>query len=127
MDVSAVQPLRWEDGALLVLDQRLLPGEEVYLRLVEEDAVADAIRGMAVRGAPAIGVAAAFGIALGVHRSASEGEALRADFERIATLLRGTRPTAVNLFWAIGRMARRFEREQPRGGAALREALLDEA
>ena len=127
MELSAVQPLRWEDGALLLLDQRLLPQEEVYLRLADETAVAAAIRDMAVRGAPAIGVAAAFGIALGVRRSASEGEALRAGFDRIAALMRSTRPTAVNLFWAIDRMARRFEREAPRGGGAVRQGLLEEA
>ena len=127
MDVSAVQPLRWEGGALLLLDQRLLPHEEVYLRLEDEEAVASAIRDMAVRGAPAIGVAAAFGIALGARRSAADGDALRRDFERTATLMRGTRPTAVNLFWAVDRMARRFDREAPRGGPAVREALLEEA
>ena len=127
MELSAVEPLRWEDGALMLLDQRLLPHEEVYLRLADEEAVASAIRDMAVRGAPAIGVAAAFGIALGVRRSADEGDALRGDFARMATLMRGTRPTAVNLFWAVDRMARRFDLEAPRGGRAVREALLEEA
>jgi methylthioribose-1-phosphate isomerase len=127
MELSAVQPLRWEDGALLLLDQRLLPQDEVYLRLADEEGVASAIRDMAVRGAPAIGVAAAFGIALGLRRSPSEGEALRADFDRIAALMRSTRPTAVNLFWAVDRMARRFEREAPRGGREVRDALLEEA
>jgi methylthioribose-1-phosphate isomerase len=127
MELSAVQPLRWEDGTLLLLDQRRLPHEEVYLRLQDEESVAAAIRDMAVRGAPAIGVAAAFGIALGVRRSSAEGDALRVDFERIAALLRSTRPTAVNLFWAVDRMARRFQREAARGGAALRHALIEEA
>ncbi len=127
MEPSAVQPLKWDGEALLLLDQRLLPQEEVYLRLHDEEAVAAAIRDMAVRGAPAIGVAAALGMALGVRRSKAEGAALRADFERICTLMRGTRPTAVNLFWAIGRMARRFEREQAQAPGALRAALLEEA
>jgi methylthioribose-1-phosphate isomerase len=124
---SAVQPLEWAEGALLVLDQRLLPQEEVYLRLGDEEGVAAAIRDMAVRGAPAIGVAAAFGIVLGLRRSAAQGPALRAELERVSALMRATRPTAVNLFWAISRMARRFDQEEGRGGAAVRQALLDEA
>jgi methylthioribose-1-phosphate isomerase len=86
--------------------------------------VADAIRDMAIRGAPAIGVAAAFGVALGVRASAARGEALRAELERITSTLAATRPTAVNLFWALARMRRRFDREEePR----VREALLEEA
>jgi methylthioribose-1-phosphate isomerase len=127
VEISAVRPLKWEQGALLLLDQRRLPQDEVYLRLVDEEGVAAAIRDMAVRGAPAIGVAAAFGIALGIRRSAAEGPALRSELQRICSLLGETRPTAVNLFWAIGRMADRFDREEPRGGAAVREALLEEA
>jgi methylthioribose-1-phosphate isomerase len=119
--------LKWEQDGLLVLDQRLLPLEEVYLRPADEHAVAAAIRDMAVRGAPAIGVAAAFGIALGVRRSTLDGPALRADFERICALLRGTRPTAVNLFWAISRMTRRFESDEARGAGAVRAGLLEEA
>jgi methylthioribose-1-phosphate isomerase len=127
VEISAVRPLKWEQGALLLLDQRRLPQDEVYLRLVDEEGVAAAIRDMAVRGAPAIGVAAAFGIALGIRRSAAEGPALRSELQRISSLLGETRPTAVNLFWAIGRMADRFDREEARGGAAVREALLQEA
>jgi methylthioribose-1-phosphate isomerase len=124
---TSVRPLRWEEGALLLLDQRLLPQSESYLRLTDGEGVAAAIRDMAVRGAPAIGVAAAFGIALGVRRSPAHGPALRAEFERICTLMRGTRPTAVNLFWAIDRMARRFARDEGQGGTAVREGLLAEA
>jgi len=69
-----------------------------------------------VRGAPAIGVSAAFGIALGARRSPAEGPALRRDFEEVCEQMRVTRPTAVNLFWAIERMRRRFAREEPRAG-----------
>jgi methylthioribose-1-phosphate isomerase len=127
VEISAVRPLKWEQGVLLLLDQRRLPQDEVYLRLVDEEGVAAAIRDMAVRGAPAIGVAAAFGIALGMRRSAAEGPALRSELQRMSSLLGETRPTAVNLFWAIGRMADRFDREERRGGAAVREALLEEA
>jgi methylthioribose-1-phosphate isomerase len=86
-------PLRWDDGALLVLDQRLLPGEERWVRCETPAQVAECIRTLAVRGAPAIGLAAAYGMAL-----ADEGEAAAA-----ASLLRSTRPTAVNLGWALDR------------------------
>ncbi len=88
--------MRWRGDHLELLDQRLLPGEERYLSLASVEEVARAIEDMAVRGAPAIGCAAAFGIAL----AAGEGSALEAAFDRLAS----TRPTAVNLFWALGRM-----------------------
>jgi methylthioribose-1-phosphate isomerase len=122
-----IPTVAWEDGAVVMIDQRRLPGEEVYLRCRDHAEVARAIRDMAVRGAPAIGVAAALGIALGVRNSPAEGEALRAAFERICQEMAATRPTAVNLFWAIERMRRRFAADQARGGRALREALLEEA
>jgi methylthioribose-1-phosphate isomerase len=82
---------------------------------------------MAVRGAPAIGVTAAFGIALGVRRARTPGDGLGGDMERVSTLMRGTRPTAVNLFWAVDRMERRYAREAPAGAEAVRAGLLDEA
>ena len=85
-------PLRWDDGALLVLDQRRLPAEETWVRCGGPEDVAECIRSMAVRGAPAIGIAAAYGIALADDR------------EEAAAELRGTRPTAVNLGWAIDRV-----------------------
>jgi methylthioribose-1-phosphate isomerase len=85
-----IAPLRWEDGALLVLDQRQLPAEEKWLRCKTPEQVADCIRTLAVRGAPAIGLAASYGIAL----AGPDGKAA-------AALLRDTRPTAVNLAWAI--------------------------
>jgi methylthioribose-1-phosphate isomerase len=122
-----IPTVAWEDGAVVMIDQRRLPGEEVYLRCRDHAEVAGAIRDMAVRGAPAIGVAAALGVALGVRNSTAEGDALRAEFDRICQEMAATRPTAVNLFWAIERMRRRFEAEQPRGGRALRDALLEEA
>jgi methylthioribose-1-phosphate isomerase len=89
------RPLRFEDEALLVLDQRALPGRETWIRCHSAAEVADCIREMAVRGAPAIGVAAAYAMALAELR----GE----DLERTGTLLRATRPTAVNLAWAVER------------------------
>ena len=119
--------VEWEDDAVVMIDQRRLPAEEVYLRCQDHRAVAAAIRDMAIRGAPAIGVAAAFGIALGVRKAASEGPALRREFESICEDLRVTRPTAVNLFWAIERMRRAFGAHEGAGGAKLRDALLAEA
>jgi methylthioribose-1-phosphate isomerase len=105
-----VEPLRFEDGALLVLDQRALPGEERWVRCERPEQVADCIRTLAVRGAPAIGIAAAYGMALAGD---DRGEA--------AELLRSARPTAVNLGWAVEQSlasddpldcARRLHREQ---------------
>src|SRR2546429_9977484 len=88
-------PFRWEDGALMVLDQRRLPGEEVWVRCETAADVAGCIRTLAVRGAPAIGLAAAYGMAV----AARGGE----DLDGAAKLLRGARPTAVNLAWAVDR------------------------
>ena len=97
-------PLRFEDGVLHVLDQRRLPAEEVWLHCDRPEQVADAIRSMAVRGAPAIGLAAAYGLALAARGDASE---LEAAYE----LLAATRPTAVNLRWALERAREAYERE----------------
>ncbi len=88
-EAVTVEPLRFEDGALLVLDQRALPAEERWIRCERPEQVADCIRTLAVRGAPAIGIAAAYGLALAEDRAAA------------AELLRSTRPTAVNLAWAL--------------------------
>jgi methylthioribose-1-phosphate isomerase len=93
-------PLRWRGGALEMLDQTLLPAEEVWLTCERPEQVADAIRRLAVRGAPAIGVAAAYGLALAVRGAATAGESRRR-LEAAATLLGATRPTAVNLRWAL--------------------------
>jgi methylthioribose-1-phosphate isomerase len=125
--VGELRTVDWEDDAVVMIDQRRLPAEETYLRCRDHREVAAAIRDMAVRGAPAIGVAAAFGVALGVRRSRSEGPALRAEFDAICEDLRVTRPTAVNLFWAIERMRRAFDAAEARGREALGDALLAEA
>jgi methylthioribose-1-phosphate isomerase len=122
-----VPTVEWEEDAVVMIDQRRLPGEQVFLRCRDHLEVAEAIRGMAIRGAPAIGVAAALGLARGVRISSAEGPALQAEFERMCADLAGTRPTAVNLFWAIDRMRRRFAASAPAGGASLRDALLREA
>jgi methylthioribose-1-phosphate isomerase len=98
--------LSWEGDTLLLLDQRVLPVMESTFRCADATAVADAIRTMVVRGAPAIGVAAAFGLVLAVLGARKRKRPWRKAFEEAATELAGTRPTAVNLFWAIGRMRR---------------------
>jgi methylthioribose-1-phosphate isomerase len=126
-EVGVVPTVAWEDGAVVLVDQRLLPREEAYLRCRTHHEVAAAIRDMAVRGAPAIGVTAALGLALGSRTTTSEGAALRAEWDDMCATLAATRPTAVNLFWAIERMRRRFDSLATHGGRALRDALLDEA
>ncbi len=93
-----------------MIDQTLLPSEEVYRTYSSYQEVAEAIRSMVIRGAPAIGVAAAMGVALGIKNSSAQTvEALRSDFEVIADTISKTRPTAVNLFWAVNRMRATFE------------------
>jgi methylthioribose-1-phosphate isomerase len=115
----------WEDDAVVMIDQRRLPGEQVFLRCRDHRDVAEAIRGMAIRGAPAIGVAAAMGLALGVRLSRAEGEALRGEFDAMCGDLAATRPTAVNLFWAIDRMRGRFA--ESASSSTLRDDLRREA
>jgi methylthioribose-1-phosphate isomerase len=99
--------IEWQSDAVVMVDQRKLPGQEIYLRCRTAPEVARAIKTMVIRGAPAIGVAAAMGIALGMQRSKVQGTRQYAvEFNRICDLMAGTRPTAVNLFWAIDRMKR---------------------
>jgi methylthioribose-1-phosphate isomerase len=98
-----------EGDAVVMIDQRKLPAEEVYLRCKTAAEVARAIRTMVIRGAPAIGVAAAMGIAIGMRHSKATGtQKFAAEFHKICDLMAATRPTAVNLFWAIDRMKRTF-------------------
>jgi methylthioribose-1-phosphate isomerase len=101
---GSLRTLSWEGDALLLLDQRVLPVVESMCRCTDPNGVADAIRTMVVRGAPAIGVAAAFGLVLSVQAARKKKRPWRNAFVDAAALLAGTRPTAVNLFWAIGRM-----------------------
>jgi methylthioribose-1-phosphate isomerase len=103
------QPIEWTDRGVVMLDQRRLPGEEIHHTYTDYREVARAIREMVIRGAPAIGVAAAMGAALGVlHSPAKSIEDLRAEFTEICDVLAKTRPTAVDLFWALERMKTRF-------------------
>jgi methylthioribose-1-phosphate isomerase len=99
----------WQGDVIVMVDQRKLPAEEVYVRCRTAQEVARAIRTMVIRGAPAIGVSAAMGIALGMRRSSARGtRQFAVDFQKICDMMAATRPTAVNLFWAIDRMKRAF-------------------
>ena len=103
------QPIEWTDKCVVMLDQRRLPSNEVHHTYTDYREVARAIREMVIRGAPAIGVAAAMGAALGVLRSPAKSiQELRPEFAEICGLLAKTRPTAVDLFWALDRMKTRF-------------------
>ncbi len=119
-----VKTIEWRNGRVVMLDQRLLPMREVYRVYSDHREVARAIKDMVVRGAPAIGVAAAMGIALGAR--SLRGDSAR-EFDRLCKSFAATRPTAVNLFWAIQRMRRVFARYQHRSPDALRTVLEREA
>jgi methylthioribose-1-phosphate isomerase len=124
----SIRPILFENGILKMIDQRLLPTEELWLEYTEYRGVAEAIRSMVVRGAPAIGVAAAFGAAFGARDVAADDfETFWPTFEAVCAHLAATRPTAVNLFWALDRMKAyaRANRNLPLDELKLR--LLDEA
>jgi methylthioribose-1-phosphate isomerase len=126
-DYASVRTVYWEDGQVCMIDQRLLPQQFTIARYQRYEDVAEAIHAMVVRGAPAIGASAAFGLALAAQQSqAHDLEGLRADLERAAALLAASRPTAVNLFWAIQRM-QALARQPHADAPALRAALLAEA
>src|SRR6201993_1862492 len=104
-----------------MIDQRKLPTQEIYVRCRTAQEVARAIKTMVIRGAPAIGVAAAMGIALGMRNSRATGtKQFTTEFQRICALMAATRPTAVNLFWAIDRIKRTFA-DAAQGGASVEE------
>jgi len=123
-------PVKWSDEGVLMLDQRLLPTEEKWLTLKTYTDVADGIRDMVVRGAPAIGVSAAYGIALGARNFVGMD---MTDFEDeiayMSEVLAKTRPTAVNLFWAIDRMNRTFQKAKAEGKTVseIKQILLEDA
>ena len=118
-----VETIQWTPAGVVMIDQRVLPIEERYVTCHTCQEVAEAIRSMVIRGAPAIGVAAAMGIALG----AAQASDLDAQFPAICDTLAATRPTAVNLFWAIGRMKKLYASLRGRPLAEIREGLIDEA
>jgi methylthioribose-1-phosphate isomerase len=110
--------IEWTDDVVVMIDQRKLPASEVYVSCRTAQEVAKAIRTMVIRGAPAIGVAAAMGIALGSCRSRATGtKQFATEFQKLCDLMAATRPTAVNLFWAIDRMKRTFADVAQRGAS----------
>lgn len=120
--------VEWRDNAVVMIDQTLLPEKEVYRTYRDYKGVAKGIRDMIVRGAPAIGVAAAMGVALGSLRVRSRDRAgFMKEFEPICALLASTRPTAVNLFWAIERMRSVVDANPSLDVAALKKRLVEEA
>lgn len=127
---AMIQSVTLDDvnDTLVILDQTMLPNEKVFLRLKELKDIWDAIYHLKVRGAPAIGIAAGYGLYLGVKASAAATkEKLAEDFERVKDYLASSRPTAVNLFWALDRMESRFQRELSGSIAEIKEALRQEA
>jgi methylthioribose-1-phosphate isomerase len=123
-----IQTLEWTDKGVRFIDQTKLPTEEVYVTCTTHEQVADVIRNMVVRGAPAIGVAAAMGIALGAKNSKAESSAeFKREFDAICELIGKTRPTAVNLFWAIRRMQAKLEPIHACPMAQIKQTLIEEA
>jgi len=123
-----IKTLEWTDDGVRFIDQTKLPMEETYVSCRTYEEVADAIRTMIVRGAPAIGVAAAMGVALGLRDSqAGDHAELQCEFGRICDVLAATRPTAVNLFWAIRRMKDKFDEVRTRPIAEIKQTMIAEA
>jgi methylthioribose-1-phosphate isomerase len=128
--MCVAQPIEWTDKGVVMLDQRRLPLEEVSYTYTDYREVAKAIRDMVIRGAPAIGVAAAMGVAIGVLKSsAASVDALKAELPEICDTLAKTRPTAVDLFWALERMKGRFQEllESHADLSTIRNAMVTEA
>lgn len=121
-------PIEWTEEAVVMIDQRLLPVREIYVKCMTYQEVAEAIKEMIIRGAPAIGVAAAMGIALGARGIKAETfDGFFRDYEKICDVMAATRPTAVNLFWAVDRMKRFCMDHREAGVAKLKGLIKDEA
>src|SRR5512143_1011062 len=120
--------IAWRGRSIVMIDQRKLPGQEIYIQCRTYIQVAQAIEKMVIRGAPAIGIAAAYGVVLGAMAlSAETGRSIDRDFEKVYKRLERTRPTARNLFWALERMRGAYDRSRTQGLRAIRTALLEEA
>jgi methylthioribose-1-phosphate isomerase len=123
-------PVKWTDDCVLMLDQRLLPTEEKWLELKTFNDVADGIKDMVIRGAPAIGVSCAYGIALGAKNFVGTNvDDLEEELEYVCEVLGKTRPTAINLFWAIDRMKRVFAKAKEEGKSVseLKQILIEDS
>lgn len=120
--------IEWKGDHIRLLDQTLLPNEEVYIDIRSVDDICDAIRRLAIRGAPAIGIAAAMGIALGMLDTPEQDrKSFNERFDRVCRQIAATRPTAVNLFWAIERIRNLFQASAEIDIAAVTELLIEEA
>lgn len=120
--------LQWQDDAVVMIDQRRLPNEEIYNTYRTTEEVADAIQTMVIRGAPAIGVAGAFGMALAANNSKAEGrENFFAEMDKAAELLISQRPTAVNLAWAVRRVQNYYRQQSDSNLLVLQNKILEEA
>jgi methylthioribose-1-phosphate isomerase len=118
--------IEWRKDRVVMIDQRKLPEEEVYVECTDYNQVAEAVEKMIIRGAPAIGIAAAYGVALGLLRIESKKN-LAEEFDRIYLRLEKTRPTARNLFWALERMKKTFEKNKGLSLVKLKQKMVQEA
>ncbi|MCI0454717.1 MAG: S-methyl-5-thioribose-1-phosphate isomerase [Candidatus Dadabacteria bacterium] len=126
--MSSFKTIEWKDDRVLMIDQRSLPLREVYIECLMFEDVAQAIKDMVIRGAPAIGVAAAMGIALGAHKSKRKDKIeFLAELKEISTVISNTRPTAVNLFWAVKRMMNLVNENKDKDIDWIRNRLVEEA
>ncbi|MCP4674158.1 MAG: S-methyl-5-thioribose-1-phosphate isomerase [Deltaproteobacteria bacterium] len=125
--INSFTPIEWRDGAVVMIDQRILPGVERWNEYRDVESVADAIRTMVIRGAPAIGVAAGYGVALAAHIAKGDAAAVVQKTRDACDFLVSTRPTAVNLAWAIRRMLVVLDNNATQDADTIRAALLEEA
>lgn len=123
-----MRPLEYRDGVLKLIDQTKLPTQKIYVECTTYMEVAEAIKNMIIRGAPAIGVTAAYGIAIGTQsiKTQSKSQFIK-DIEEICNIMRSTRPTAVNLFWAVDRIYKTALSHMERSLDEIKEAVLNEA
>jgi methylthioribose-1-phosphate isomerase len=123
-----MKSLAWNKGKVRFLDQTRLPADEIYVETEDENRICSAIKDLAIRGAPLIGIASAYAVALAANRcGASTPSAISTHFDKTINLLAGTRPTAVNLFWALNRQKKVIEENKSRGLEVLKAMLLEEA
>lgn len=126
--MPSFKTIEWKDDKIIMIDQRKLPIEEIYVECLSFEDVAWAIKEMVIRGAPAIGVAAAMGIALGAVKSKKRDRIeFLAEIKEIAKVILGTRPTAVNLFWAVKRMTNLVDENKDKNIDLIKERLVEEA
>lgn len=122
-----IKTIEWTNDGVVMLDQRLLPQEETYLTFTHPEEVIEAIRDLVIRGAPAIGVAAAMGMALGAQGLADDTESFRSEYQGLSERMLSARPTAVNLRWAVRRMQALVDATLAEGVESVRQRLVAEA